>query len=207
VSVNQPRRGRRAGSPSTRELILASARTLFAEKGFEGTSLREIARDAGVDPAMVHHYFTGKEDLFSSCVELPANPDQVLAAVSAVVPADRGPALLRTLLVLWDSPAQPALLAMLRSAVGSKAQAALLREVLFRRVLARAMAGLGTDADDVRLRGSLLASQIMGLMMARYLVRLEPLASASHDEIVAVMGPTIQHYLTGSLRDGFAAGS
>lgn len=204
MSTTQPRRGRRTGSPSTRELILASARALFAENGFEGTSLREIARDAGVDPGMVHHYFAGKEDLFTSCVELPANPDQVLAAVSILAPEDRGPAILRTLLVLWDSPAQPALLAMLRGAVGSKAQAALLREVLFRRILARAMAGLEDDGDGVRLRGSLLASQVMGLMMARYLLRLEPLASASHDEIVAVMGPTIQHYLTGSLRTPFA---
>jgi len=201
MSTVQPRRGRRAGAPSTRELILASARTLFAANGFEGTSLREIARDAGVDPGMIHHYFSGKEELFTACVELPADPDQVLASVSALAPAERGPAMLRTLLVLWDSPAQPALLAMLRGAVSSKAQAALLREVLFRRIMARAMAGLENDAVELRLRGSLLASQVMGLMMARYLLRLEPLASASHDEIVAVMGPTIQHYLTGSLRE------
>ncbi|MGO4385252.1 TetR/AcrR family transcriptional regulator [Specibacter sp. RAF43] len=200
-----PRRGRRAGPSTSRELILHSARALFAEHGYAATSLREIARDAAVDPAMVHHYFGGKEDLFNACVELPADPAQVLGGVSQTAPGERGEALLRALLTLWDSPAQPALLALLRGAASSKTQSALVRQVLLRRILTRATAGLPGDDDELLLRGSLLASQLMGLMVSRYLLRLDPLASATHSELAALIGPTLQHYLTGPLPSGSGA--
>ncbi|WP_125611082.1 TetR family transcriptional regulator [Specibacter cremeus] len=199
MNTGAGRRGRRTGAPDTRQGILAAARTLFARQGFEATSLREIARTAGVDPAMVHHYFDGKEDLFNSCVELPANPDEVFAGMAEVPAEERGEAILRTILGLWDSPAQPALLALLRGAATSQTTAALFRETVFRRILSKAMAGLPGDAAELRLRGTLVASQIMGLVMTRYLFRVEPLAHASTDQLAALAGPTIQRYLTGPL--------
>lgn len=194
-----PQRGRRQGRTTSRELILGSARKLFAERGYAATSLREIAREAGVDPAMVHHWFAGKEELFNACVELPADPAQVLGGVSETAAEVRGEALLRAILVLWDSAAQPALLALLRSAAGSRAQGALIRQVLVKRVLVRALAGLPGSQTELDRRGALVASQMIGLMVSRYLLRVEPLASAGHDELVALIGPTLQHYLTGPL--------
>ncbi|MDQ6751988.1 MAG: TetR family transcriptional regulator [Actinomycetota bacterium] len=193
-----PRRGRRSGTEGTRELILASARKVFSEQGYDAASLRQIARDAGVDAAMVHHYFQNKDGLFAACVELPADPRAVLADVVVVPVAERGAAILRALLTLWDSPVQPALLALLRGAVSSRTQAALLREVMSKRIVGAALVDLPDD-DGRRLRGSLLASQLIGLVLSRYILQLEPLASASHEEIVALVGPTLQRYLTGPL--------
>lgn len=196
-----PVRGRRQGRSTSRELILASARKLFAERGFTATSLREIARDAGVDPALVHHYFSGKDELFNACVELPADPGEVLGDASKTPAAERGEALLRALLTLWDSSAQPALVALLRSATGSTRQSSLVRTVLFKRVLSQVLAGLPGNDDELALRGSLAASTVMGLMMARYLLRIQPLASATHDELVAWFAPTLQNHLIGPLPD------
>ena len=199
MSLHLPRRGRRAGAQSSRELILASARKLFSEQGYDAASLRQIARGAGVDAAMVHHYFRNKDELFAACVELPADPRAVLADVVAVPVDQRGGAILLTLLTLWDSPVQPALLALVRGAVSSRTQAALLREVLAKRIVGVALLDLPDDDGGKRLRGSLLASQLIGLMVSRYVLRLEPLASASHQEIAALVGPTLQRYLTGPL--------
>ncbi len=198
MSLHLPRRGRRSGTEGTRELILASARKVFSEQGYDAASLRQIARDAGVDAAMVHHYFQNKDGLFAACVELPADPRAVLADVVVVPVAERGAAILRALLTLWDSPVQPALLALLRGAVSSRTQAALLREVMSKRIVGAALVDLPDD-DGRRLRGSLLASQLIGLVLSRYILQLEPLASASHEEIVALVGPTLQRYLTGPL--------
>lgn len=192
-------RGRRQGASTSRNLIVASARGLFAEHGYAATSLREIARVAGVDPALVHHYFASKEELFNACVKLPLDPAQVLAVVGATPPQERGEQIIRTLLELWDSPAQPALLTLLRNATGSHGHNALIREVFLTRILAKTTTGLPGDAQEVALRGSLMASQVFGVMFARYILRLEPLASASHDEVTALVAPTVQRYLTGPL--------
>lgn len=205
--AGQAPRGRRQGRTNSRALIVASARRLFAEHGYSATSLREIARDAGVDPGMVHHYFAGKEDLFNACVELPVDPAEVLRAVGATPPQERGEALLRVLLTLWDSPAQSALLALLRGATGSKTQGALLRQVLLKRVLSRAMAGLPGEPAELALRGALVASQVMGLLVARYLLRMEPLAGSGHEQLVAWYAPTLQNYLTGPVAPVDSMGS
>lgn len=193
------RRGRRAGDTDSRSQILATARRLFAEHGFEGTSLRRIAREAHVDPAMLHHYFAGKDQLFALSVELPADPALVLAGLDRRDPAQRAEAVLRAVLGLWESPAQHALLAFLRGTIGSKAKTAMLREVASRTILSRIMAGVPGPAEEVALRGNLVATQLMGAMLVRYVIRLEPLASASQDEVVRLLAPTIQRYLTGDL--------
>jgi AcrR family transcriptional regulator len=201
MSGGQPaaRRGRRAGGTGSRNQILATARRLFAEHGFEGTSMRRIAREAEVDPALVHHFFTGKDELFSLSVELPADPAQVLAGVNGVAPGHRAEAIVRAVLRLWEGPAQHGLTAFVRGTLGSKAKTAMIRELIPRAVLPRIMAGIpGTD-EEVALRGALVASQMAGLVLVRYVVRLEPLASATQDEVVRLAAPNVQHYLTGPL--------
>jgi AcrR family transcriptional regulator len=179
--------------------VLAAARAAFAERGFDGATIRGIATAAGVDPALVHHYFGNKDKLFLAAVEAPSDPDELLPEVLA---ADRdvlGQAIVRMALRVWDGPAQPAGLALLRSAVGNEWTAKLLREFLVSKVLRRVVSTLGFDPDERAARASLVASQLIGLVMARYVLRLEPLASASPDSIVAAVGPTLQRYLTGDV--------
>ncbi len=195
------RRGRRSGGADSRELILAAARRLFSEHGFDGTSLRQVARDAHVDPAMVHHFFKGKDELFAASVELPADPDELLAGVEDLDPAERGEAIVRAVLRLWESPAQPGLLAFVRGTIGSRAKTALLREVLARTILSRIMTGVPGPAEEVRMRANLIAAQMAGLILVRYVVRLEPLASAPPQKVVRMVAPTVQRYLTGNLDD------
>lgn len=199
MSLEPLRRGRRSGSDHSREAILVAARKLFAEQGFDGTSLRQVAREASVDPAMVHHFFKGKDELFASSVELPADPDEVLAGVETLEPEARAEALVRAVVRLWESPAQPGLVAFVRGTIGSKAKTALLRETVSRTILSRVMVGVRGPAEEVRLRGNLVATQVVGLMLLRYVIRLEPLASADQEEVVSLVAPTIQRYLTGNL--------
>ncbi|MGO4249203.1 TetR family transcriptional regulator [Paenarthrobacter sp. RAF54_2] len=199
MSLEPLRRGRRSGSDHSRETILVAARKLFAEQGFDGTSLRQVAREASVDPAMVHHFFKGKDELFASSVELPADPEEVLAGVETLEPEARAEALVRAVVRLWESPAQPGLVAFVRGTIGSKAKTALLRETVSRTILSRVMVGVEGPAEEVLLRGNLVATQVVGLMLLRYVIRLEPLASADQEEVVSLVAPTIQRYLTGNL--------
>ncbi|MDR6686106.1 AcrR family transcriptional regulator [Arthrobacter sp. 1088] len=199
MSLEPLRRGRRSGSDHSREAILVAARKLFAEQGFDGTSLRQVAREASVDPAMVHHFFKGKDELFASSVELPADPEQVLAGVETLEPEARAEALVRAVVRLWEGPAQPGLVAFVRGTIGSKAKTALLRETVSRTILSRVMVGVQGPAEEVRLRGNLVATQVVGLMLLRYVIRLEPLSSADQEEVVSLVAPTIQRYLTGNL--------
>jgi AcrR family transcriptional regulator len=196
---SESRRGRRAGDKGSRSQILATARRLFAEHGFEGTSLRLIAREAHVDPAMVHHFFTGKDELFALSVELPADPSTVLAGLDRRDPSHRADAVVRAVLGLWESPAQHSLMGFLRGTIGSKAKTAMLREIVSRRVLPHIMAGVPGTPEEVALRGNLVAAQVVGAVLVRYVIRLEPLASASREDVVRLIAPTIQHYLTGDL--------
>lgn len=198
-SAGTGRRGRRGGVTASREHILEAARRLFAEHGFEGTSLRQVARAAGVDPAMIHHFFNGKDELFALSVELPADPEQMLAGVADSDPSHRAELIVRAVLRLWESPAQPGLVAFLRGTLGSKAKTALLRDIVARTVISRIMAGVPGPPQEVALRGDLVGTQMVGLMMVRYVVRLEPLASASPDDVVRLVAPNVQRYLTGDL--------
>jgi AcrR family transcriptional regulator len=179
--------------------VLAAARTAFAERGYDGATIRGIATAAGVDPALVHHYFGNKDKLFLAAVDAPADPDELLPVVLATPPDELGAAVVRLVLRLWDGPARPAGLALLRSAVSNEWTAKLLREFLVSKVLRKVVSTLGFDPDVRAARASLVASQIMGLVMARYVLRLEPLASASPESLVAAIGPTVQRYLTGDV--------
>jgi len=179
--------------------VLAAARTAFAERGFEGATIRGIATEAGVDPALVHHYFGSKDKLFLAAVEAPADPDELLPVVLAAPPDELGAAVVGLVLRLWDGPARPAGLALLRSAVSNEWTAKLLREFLVAKVLRKVVATLGFDPDVRAARASLVATQIIGLVMGRYVLKVEPLASASPESLVAAIGPTVQRYLTGDV--------
>jgi AcrR family transcriptional regulator len=193
------RSGRRPGNPGTREAVLVAARESFAERGFDGATIRGIAAAAGVDPALVHHYFGSKDKLFLAAVHAPVDPGELLPPALEGGREQLGANLVRTLLTVWDGPARPAALALVRSAVGNEWTAKLLREFLVSQVLRRVLVTLDLPADELEARGALVASQLIGVVMARYVLRLEPLASATHDSLVASLGPTLQRYLTGDV--------
>ena len=172
---------------------------MFAERGFDGATIRGIAAAAGVDPALVHHYFGSKDKLFLAAVEAPADPDALLPEVLDGGRENLGENIVRLLLRVWDGPMQPAGLALVRSAVGNEWTAKLLREFLMAKVLRKVVSTLGFDPDVRAARASLVATQIIGLVMARYVLKLEPLASASPESIVAAIGPNVQRYLTGDV--------
>ncbi|MET0418971.1 MAG: TetR family transcriptional regulator [Actinoplanes sp.] len=193
------RTGRRPGNPDTREAILDAARAAFAERGFDAASIRGIAATAGVDPALVHHYFGSKDQLFLSAMKFPVDPGEVLPTVLSGDRDGIGERLVRTFLGIWDSPAGSAGVALMRSAVSNEWTARLLREFITTQVLRRVLDHLDVEPAQLPLRGSLVATQLIGLAMMRHVVRLEPVASAPPDTLVAMIGPTIQRYLTGPL--------
>ncbi|MGW1062375.1 TetR/AcrR family transcriptional regulator [Micromonospora rubida] len=193
------RTGRRPGNPDTREAILAVARTAFAERGFDATSIRSIAGAAGVDPALVHHYFGGKDRLFLAAMDAPLDPGELLPRMLGG-DADRvGERLVRTFLEVWDSPAGTAAVALLRSGMSNEWTARLLREFLVTQVLRRVLDHLDVAPAERPLRGSLVATQMIGLAMMRHVIRLEPVASAPAETLVAAIAPTVQRYLRGDL--------
>lgn len=179
--------------------MLAAARTAFADKGFDGATIRGIATEAGVDPALVHHYFGSKDKLFLAAVEAPADPAEFLPVVLAAGPDRLGESVVTLLLRVWDGPMRPAGLALVRSAVGNEWGAKLLREFLVTQILRRVVGSLDLPPGEAEMRGSLVASQLVGLVMARYVLKFEPLASAPPEWLVASIGPTVQRYLTGDV--------
>ncbi|MFF0153228.1 TetR family transcriptional regulator [Micromonospora sp. NPDC005203] len=193
------RTGRRPGKPGTREAILDAARTAFAERGFDAASIRAIAGAAEVDPALVHHYFGSKDQLFLTAMDFPVDPAQLVPKVLAGDRDGAGERMVRIFLGVWDSPSGSAAQALLRSAVSNEWTARLLREFVTTQVLRRVLENLDVDPAELPLRGSLVATQMIGLAMMRHVVRLEPVASADPETLVAAIGPTIQRYLTGPL--------
>lgn len=190
VVPNRPRPGRPAGSPPNRDAILAAAKEEFAARGFEGATIRGIAGRAGVDPALLYHYFGSKDQLFSEVIQLPLNPREFGLRILDGEVEGIGERLLRNVLQLWT--ANPASLAgLLRSATNHE-EAAAPREVLETIVTA-------LPVPQPRLRAALVNSQIIGLALARFVIGIEPLASASEDNLVAYYAPTLQRFLTGPL--------
>jgi AcrR family transcriptional regulator len=196
------RTGRRPGNQGTREAILDAALRAFGEKGFDGASIRYIATGAGVDPALVHHYFGTKDQLFRATMRIPFDPSEIIPQVAAGGIDGAGERLVRMFLTVWDSPAGAAAAALLRSAVQHDWTARLLREFLTTQILRRAMAHFKLDPAEAPLRVSLVASQMAGLAMTRYIIKIEPLASAPPETVVKAIAPTIQRYIAGPL-DGY----
>jgi AcrR family transcriptional regulator len=193
------RKGRRPGSPDTRGEILDAARQRFATLGYEGASIRAIAAEAGVDPSLVLHYFESKEQLFVSTLQLPVNPAAMIRQiVDAAPPEEVGERLVMKLLEIWDEDAdRSALVAALRSAVAGGEVAERVREFISAAMLTAFAERL--PGPDPRLRAALIGSQIAGLLVARYILGVEPLASAAPGQLAAVYGPTIQRYAYGDL--------
>jgi AcrR family transcriptional regulator len=193
-----PRTGRRPGEPGTRGRIADAARRLFAERGFDRTSVRAVAAEAGVDPALVHHYFGTKQRLFIEAVDFPIDAVRAIETLAVDHPEEVGERLVRFALRLWDDPAVlPRLLAVLRSAVTDPEAGKLLGTLFTRQGPVQLLRALGADQPD--LRAELVGTQLVGLAVARHVLRVEPLASADHETIVAAVGPTMQRYLTGAL--------
>jgi AcrR family transcriptional regulator len=196
-----PRTGRRAGESGTREAILDAARSRFARSGYDGATIRAIAADAGVDPALVHHFYGTKEKLFVAAMHFPIVPSEVLRDVVGSSRQRRGQAIVRTVLGIWDDPpARVTALGLLRSAVTNEGAARMLREFVSDAILS--LVARAAEPDDADFRAALVASQVVGLGFARLVLELEPVASASVDELARAIGPALQRYLTGDLRDG-----
>lgn len=159
--------------------------------------MRSIARRAGVDSALVHHYFDDKAGLFTEVVRVPLRPDRIIASVMDGPVELYGERLVRSVLTLWERPAvRPAATALLRTAVGSGAGASMVRSFLKRELLGQLVRAL--PAPDADLRAALAASQMAGLLMLRFVMEIDPLSSAPIDDVVAAVGPVIQWHLTGT---------
>ena len=188
------RSGRRPGTPETRDAILDVARRGFATRGYDATSLRGIAGEAGVDPALVIHYFGSKEGVFVAATGLPADLPALFASLAELPAGERIRALAEGYLRFADSDdSRNAMIALVRSAVSNDRAATMLREFMTAQLLP-VIAGL-TDQPDAQLRASLVAAQLIGIAVLRHIVKVEPLARATRDEIVALVVPVIEQYV------------
>ncbi|MDQ1028396.1 AcrR family transcriptional regulator [Streptomyces umbrinus] len=201
TSAAPRRRGRpshadSADAPAARDRILAAAREEFSERGYEKTSVRGIAKAAGVDSALVHHYFGTKEQVFEASIEVAFGP--LLSAPGSIAegPLDGvGERLARFFFGVWENPAtRKALLAIIRSAVNNEVAASVFRRLISAQLLRRVAAQL--DTPDAELRAELAAAQLVGIAMLRYVIKVEPLTSANPEQIIARVAPVIQAHLT-----------
>ncbi|MGH3444784.1 MAG: TetR family transcriptional regulator [Nocardioidaceae bacterium] len=194
-------RGRRPGGPDTRGDILDAARASFAERGFGSTTIRAVAASAGVDPALVHHYFGSKDDLFLAALQIPADPRELAPGIFAEGIDGAGERLVRLVLSVWDDPARRApLVALVRSSISREGPESLLEAGILRMVLAPLRSVL-PGPEGVR-RSQLAATQMLGLIVGRYVLEFEPLASMPAEELVGWVAPTVQRYLDGPLPEG-----
>jgi AcrR family transcriptional regulator len=182
-------RGRRPAGSGTREAIVEEAKRQFGARGYRDVTLRGVAQGAGVDPKLVLHYFGSKQGLFAASVELPMSPEVVLAAVFA----ERGGLRAARFLVevLQDADARDTFTALLRAAVSEPEAAEVIRDILTTRMLLPVAERVGGDRPD--LRAAMMASQLVGLVMARAVVGIPPLVSATPDELVAAQTPVFRH--------------
>ncbi|MEZ0066978.1 AcrR family transcriptional regulator [Streptacidiphilus sp. MAP12-20] len=190
------RTGRRPGGADTRGAVLEAARTEFAARGYEKASMRGIARLAGVDAALLHHYFGSKEQLFLAALDFPVEPATVVGLILAGDRAEVGERTARFVLTMWEQPeVRDRLLAVLRTVVGSEQIAELLRGFVVRELVTRLAAAL--EVEQPELRVELVLAQIIGLAVARYVIAAEPIASADAEDLVPLLAPTLQRYLAG----------
>jgi AcrR family transcriptional regulator len=198
-AVRRP--GRRPGTSGTREAILAAAARHFAHSGYDRASLRGIAAEAAVDQKLILHFFGSKQRLFVAAVGLPLNPAEVLPAILAGDRDSIGERIAKLLVDVLEQPAlHQRLTGVVRAAASEPEVARMVREFLTRELFAPAAQMLGTD--DGPLRANLVGSQIVGLVMARYVIAIEPLASTPPTIVAATIAPTLQRYLVGPLGPG-----
>lgn len=193
-----PGRPKKNGGQEKRAAIVAAAEKEFADRGYDATSLRAIARRAGVDPSLIHHYFSDKTALFAESLRFPANPADILSVALAGSTDDFGERAVRAVLAVWDDPkVHRRGLVLIRTAGSAAPVGQTLRSFVATEITGRIAASL--PAPDALLRASLIVSQSLGLLYARYGVKLSPIADLSSDELAALIGPTIQRYATGDI--------
>jgi AcrR family transcriptional regulator len=194
------RSGRRPGDAQTRAAIAAAARRQFGAAGYEATTVRAVAAEAGVDPALILYFFGSKDGLFAASVEWPFDPAQALPAVIGSGRAGVGGRLVGLMLDTWDAEAgRNVVVAQLRAAMGHEAAGRQLRAFLAAEILGPLTAAL--RCDEPELRGSLVAAQLIGLGLARHVLALDPLATLPRDDVIALVGPQVQRSLTHRLPD------
>jgi AcrR family transcriptional regulator len=196
--MSPKRPGRPPGPSDTRDRILTSARELFARNGIDKTSIRAIGSAAGVDAALVHHYFGTKQQLFVAAIRIPIDPMQVIGPMRETPIDELGLKLPSLLLPLWDSEMGSGLIATLRSLLAGS-EVSLVRSFLQEVVAVE----VGTRVDDPpgsgRIRVQFVASQLVGVVMARYILELEPFKSLPVQQVAETIAPNLQRYLTGDL--------
>ncbi|MEU0885053.1 TetR family transcriptional regulator [Lentzea sp. NPDC005914] len=196
--VNQKRRGRRAAGEDTRAALIAAAREVFVEKGYDGATVRAIAARAGVDAAMVNHWFGGKEGLFAqSVLQLPFDPAEILKRLVDGPVEQAGERIVRTFVGVWDATGGGTFAALIRSVTSQQEVANALKSFFVNAIFKNLLAEIG--AEQRELRATLCATQMVGLGIVRYVVHFEPLASVDVETVVKAIGPNLQRYLTGSL--------
>jgi AcrR family transcriptional regulator len=190
------RSGRRPGDPNTREEILVAARAAFGELGFDRATIRGIAEAAGVDPALIHHYFGIKADLYAAAIDMPLAPSKLIPELLEGDPADLGFRITTMFFFVWENPeSREPLLAMLRGAFGGNEQGTDgFRQFVLHGLLGRVVDVIG--GPDVELRVELAMAQLVGTAVLRYVVRADPLAGAGVDRLIRELAPRVQSYLT-----------
>jgi AcrR family transcriptional regulator len=192
------RRGRRKGGEDTRAALLSAARAVFAESGYDGATVRSIATRAGVDPAMVNHWFGSKEGLFGEAVlDLPVSPQEVFDRLITGDPDQLGERIVRTFLSVWDSSGGGMFTALVRSVTTHEQATHVLRDFFVKQLFMKLSAHV--SADQQEMRANLVATQMIGMGMVRYVVRFEPFASADPETVVAAVAPNLQRYLSGDI--------
>ncbi|MFC4856186.1 TetR family transcriptional regulator [Actinophytocola glycyrrhizae] len=192
------RRGRRPGGADTREALINAAREVFIEQGYDGATVRAIAGRAGVDAAMVNHWFGSKEGLFGEAVlKLPFNPQDIVEILVASPVDQIGDTMVRTFLSRWDASGGGVFTALIRSVASHDEAAVMLRDFFLKLVFKQVISRFSPDHQE--LRATLIATQVVGLGMVRYVAQFEPLASADIDTLAAAIAPTIQRYITGPI--------
>lgn len=193
------RRGRRPAGADTKSALVAAAMEVFTEQGYEGATVRAIAKRAGVDPAMVNHWFGGKEGLFAKAVlQLPLDPAQIVAELVDGPRESVGERVVRRFLTTWDSTGGGQFAALVRSLAGHEMALTGLRELFVNNIFKPVTEYAGGDGDRM-LRANLVATQLIGLGMVRYVTGFEPVATADIEDLVAAVAPTVQRYLTGKV--------
>jgi AcrR family transcriptional regulator len=197
AAQREPKVGRRPGNQDTRGQIITAARHAFATKGFGGASMRAIAAEAGVDAALIHHYFDSKQQLFLATVALPLGLPGMLEEVAAGGRGGLGERLVRSVLGVWESELQPSLVAAIRTALTDPALTRSAGEFLTLEVIGHVLPQDDLSSEEANRRAGLVASQILGLVIGRYVLRLPVLANRETEDLVAEVGPTVQRYVDG----------
>ena len=198
AEAERRRPGRPAGASDTRERILASARELFAQNGIDKTSIRAVAAVAGVDPALVHHYYGTKQQLFAAAIHVPIDPMEVLGPLRDT-PVDKlGYMLPKVLLPLWDSELGKGFIATIRSLLAGS-EVSLIRSFLQEVIAVEVGPRVDNPPGTGMIRVQFVASQLVGVVMARYILELDPFKSLPVEQIAETIAPNLQRYLTGDL--------